>query len=144
MPRRAFVAAALSAVCAGGAVALAIFGAVDAPETQSFQFSRGTTLQPGEAERLEAMLSAAALDDRIVVTIIGHSGTTGDSGANDELSFQRATVVVEAAAALSIARGRLTAIGLGGAQPLAQNEGEGDRAYQARLARVDVSLQVRR
>ncbi|MEM1373128.1 MAG: OmpA family protein [Pseudomonadota bacterium] len=144
MPRRAFVAALLSAACAAGAVALAVFGAVDAPHTETFQFSRGTTLQPGEAEQLEALLSAAALDDRIDVTIVGHSGTTGDGAANDALSVERAAVVLDAAAALGIARGRLNAIGLGGAQPLTQRDGEGDRAYQARLARVDVSLQVRR
>ncbi|MEM1233483.1 MAG: OmpA family protein [Pseudomonadota bacterium] len=144
MPRRAFVAAGLSALCAGGAVALAMLGAVDAPDTQTFQFSRGATLQPGEEERLNALLAAASLDDRIHVTIIGHSGTAGDGNANEELSLQRANVVVDAAAALGVGRGRLTAIGLGGAQPLAQEDGEGDRAYQARLARVDVSLQVRR
>lgn len=144
MPRRAFFAAALSAITAGGAVGLAMWGGVDAPATESFQFSRGVLFQAGEAERLQAYLAKATLDDRIDVTIIGHSGTAGDATANTELSQNRADIALEAAATLGIGRGRLTAIGLGGASPLAQESGESDRAWQARLARVEVSMQVRR
>lgn len=144
MPRRAFLAAALSAITAGGAVGLAMWGGVDAPATESFQFSRGTSFQAGEEERLNAFLAQAALDDRIDITIVGHSGTAGDAEANSALSQTRADTVLEAAAALGIARGRITSIGLGGGSPLAQESGESDRAWQSRLARVDVSLQVRR
>ena len=144
MPRRAFIAAALSAITAGGAVGLAMWGGVDAPASESFQFSRGTAFQAGEEERLKAFLAQATLDDRIDITILGHSGTAGDAAANTELSQNRADVALEAAAALGIARGRVTAVGLGGASPLAQESGESDRAWQSRLARVEVSLQVRR
>ena len=48
MPRRAFIAAALSVITAGGAVGVAMWGRVDAPASENFQFSRGTTFQAGE------------------------------------------------------------------------------------------------
>ena len=39
---------------------------------------------------------------------------------------------------------QLTVTGVGGAAPLPKRAGESDRAHQSRLARVDVSVQMRR
>lgn len=143
-PRRLFLASALAALTAGGVTALVALGAVDQPRTETFQFARGTALANGEEARLRALLAEAAQDARIVVTVIGHSGTQGDAGANLSLSEDRAALVAEMADGMGIDDTRLSATGLGGGAPLAKPDGTSDRAYEASLARVDVTLQVRR
>jgi len=143
-PRRLFLASIVAAIAAGGATALATFGAVTAPETETFQFARGTSFATGEADRLDGYLTAAMQDDRIAVVIVGHSGTQGDATANQALSVSRAEIAAEKAVALGIPRDRITARGVGGGAPLAKDPAQSDRAYEAQLARVDVTLQVRR
>lgn len=144
LPRRVFLAAGLAALVAGGAVALGILGQVTAPSSQEFRFARGTSFATGEEDRLRGVLTLAAQDDRITVIITGHSGTTGDADANRALSDERAALVRDIALELGVDASRLTAAGIGGGAPLAQGADEGERAWQARLARVEVSLQVRR
>lgn len=143
-PRRAILAAGLSALVAGGAVALAGLGAISQPERAQFQFSRGTAMATEEDVRLRGYLSKALADERLHVTILGHAGTAGDAAANLELSETRAQAIQAIALDLGLPSDRITASGLGGGAPLVQQAGEGDRAYQSRLARVEVALQVRR
>ncbi|MGR3468566.1 MAG: OmpA family protein [Shimia sp.] len=143
-PRRTFLAAGLSALVAGGAVGLAWLWGLSQVAARSFRFTRGTTLATGEAEALRGFLAPALTDDRLRVTILGHTGDQGDASANQTLSEARAALAADAAAALGIPRARITAQGLGGSAPLPRRDGESDRTYQARLARVDVSLQRRR
>ncbi|MEL6208706.1 MAG: OmpA family protein [Pseudomonadota bacterium] len=143
-PRRLFLASALAALTAGGVAALVALGAVDQPRTETFQFARGTSFANGEEARLRALLAEAATDARIAVTVIGHSGTQGDNAANVALSEARAVLVAEMADAMGIDDTRLNATGIGGASPLPKPDGTSDRAFEASLARVDVTLQVRR
>lgn len=143
-PRRIFVAAGLSAVLAGGIAWSGLIGATSRPETQSFQFSRGVSFAAGEEARLRSFLSKATLDDRYVVRILGHSGNAGDEAANLQLSQNRADVAQDIALALGLEAAQLSAIGLGGAAPLPKADDETDRAHQSRLARVEVTLQMRR
>ncbi len=143
-PRRAFLAAGLSAVFAGSAVGLAILGGASKVEAQTFQFSRGLALVNGEDARLRGFLSNALADERIHVTILGHTGGTGDAGANLSLSEERAAFAQAMAQEVGVPADRITATGLGGTSPLAKEDGETDRAYQSRLARVEVSLQMRK
>ncbi|MEM9317444.1 MAG: OmpA family protein [Pseudomonadota bacterium] len=143
-PRRLFLAAGFAALAAGGAVALGILGQITAPESASFRFARGTTFAAGEEDRLRGYLVQAANDDRLSVVITGHSGTSGDAEANRALSTERANLAAAIAAEMGIEASRVSAAGIGGGAPLSQNSDESDRAFQARLARVDISLQVRR
>ena len=143
-PRRAFVAAGLSALVAGGGVLLAGVGAITAPRTETFRFSRGTTFASGEGERLRGHLAGALADDRVHMTILGHSGDRGDAAANRALSEARAEAAATVAREMGLPAARITASGVGGSDPVPRRDGESDRAYQARLARVEVSLQVRR
>ena len=144
LPRRAFVAAGLSAILAGSAVSLAIVGGLSETERGVFQFSRGVTFANGSEAQLQELLSRALADERTHITVIGHSGTAGEAQANQQLSDERADVVVAMIAKMGIPSERMTAQGVGGASALPKNEGESERAYQARLARVEVSLQKRR
>ncbi|MEO0390705.1 MAG: OmpA family protein [Pseudomonadota bacterium] len=142
--RRAFIAAALSGGVAAGAAALAGLGWLSAPQSSSFAFSRGTSLGTGEEARLRAFLAPALEDDRLHVTIIGHTGQTGEAAANQALSEARAEAGRTIALALGLAPEQITTAGLGGAAPLSKAAEESDRAFQSRLARIDVSLQPRR
>lgn len=144
LPRRAFVAAGLSAVLAGSAVSLGIVGGLSETERGVFQFSRGVSFANGSETQLNGLLSRALADERIHITVIGHSGTVGDPQANQKLSDERVDVVVAMIGKMGISPDRMTAQGVGGASALPKNEGESERAYQARLARVEVSLQMRR
>lgn len=144
LPRRLFLAAGLSAVTVGGATALGLLGLVSAPETQSFAFSRGTTLASGEEARLRAFLAEATRDTRYAVIITGHTGSQGDAAANLALSEERAQAVAAIAADVGLEASALTVAGVGGGAPLPRIEGQSDRAYQTALARADVTLQVRR
>ena len=143
-PRRAFVAAALSAVTAGAAIGLGMLGGLSRVETGVFAFSRGTSFANGDEDRLRSLLSRALADDHLHVTILGHTGQSGEASANLELSEARAELAQNMALDLGISGDRITARGVGGASPLGKTEGESDRAYQSRLARVEVSLQMRR
>lgn len=144
IPRRTFVAAGLSAVLAGTAVSLGVIGGVSGVEASAFQFSRGVSLATGEEARLRGMLARALPDERVHVTILGHTGEAGDATANLALSEERAALVQSIAQAVGITPDRITARGVGGASPLPKEDGESDRAYQSRLARVEVSLQMRK
>ncbi|MEM6306786.1 MAG: OmpA family protein [Pseudomonadota bacterium] len=143
-PRRAIWASVISVLLASGFVVLIILGNLTAPVPHSFQFSRATNLAVGEDQRLRAVLSDVVADDRLWVTVVGHSGTIGDAQANTDLSTARADTVRDLALQLGIRTGQINAIGVGGARPLPQSDGESERAYQSRLARVDVTVQLRR
>ncbi len=144
LPRRAFFAAGLSAILAGSATTLAVIGGLSETEGGMFQFSRGVSLTSGAEVRLRGLLARALPDERVHVTIIGHTGDAGDASANLSLSEERAALALAMAEELGIARDRITSRGVGGASPLPREDGESERAYQSRLARVEVSLQMRR
>lgn len=143
-PRRTFMAAGLSALAAGGAVGLGVFGGQTRVQSGLFQFSRGVAFAAGQEAALRAFLAPAVVDDRVTVVISGHTGDAGDATANLALSQDRADAVQTIAVELGITPDRLIVNAYGGAAPLPQDNDESDRVYQARLARVEVSLQVRK
>lgn len=143
MPRRMFIAAGLSALTAGAVVGLGVLGAVTTPQTETFQFSRGTAFVTGDEQRLRGFLAKAARDNRVSVVITGHTGSQGDAGANLELSQARADVAAGLAREMGVEPTRIIAAGAGGGAPFAQPSDLSDRAYQTALARVTVTLQVR-
>lgn len=144
LPRRLVLAALGGSVLAGGSVVLATLGQATAPATQSFRFARGTALATGEDDRLRAYLLEAVQDVRIDVVIVGHSGTSGDPNANRDLSVARANAARSVAVDMGVDAARIMSTGLGGAAPFAQPQDINDRAWQSQLARVDVTLQIRR
>lgn len=144
LPRRIFLAAGLAAVTAAAAVGLGVAGAISAPETDVFQFSRGTSFAAGEENRLRGHLATAVQDNGYKVIIVGHSGNQGDAAANLALSNDRAAKAAEIAADMGIDPANVQVTGVGGGDPVAKPDDVSDRAFQALLARVEVTLQVRR
>jgi len=78
------------------------------------------------------------------VVIVGHSGMEGESSSNLELSEKRAASAQGIAFEMGIAPERVLAAGVGPGAPLPREAGQPDDVYEARLARVEVTLQVRR
>ncbi|WP_028582442.1 phosphate ABC transporter substrate-binding/OmpA family protein [Desulfogranum japonicum] len=75
------------------------------------------------------------------VIVRGHTGTRGDTTANEQLSQQRAEAVARyMTITYSIDQNRLYTEGVGGSMPLEKKSGESDRAYQYRLPRVELIL----
>lgn len=144
LPRRVFVASALAAIVAGGSTALVSMGGITQPTRETFRFARGTSLAPGEEERLRGFLAAALADDRVEVRIVGHTGTQGNEAANLALSQERAAAVRALAEQMGVANASISATGVGGGAPMAKSPDQSERAYEASLSRVDVTLQVRR
>lgn len=144
LPRRAVLASVLSAVVAGAAGGLVWLGDRALAQTDTFTFSRGTTFGQGEETRLRGFLSQAALNPRLDVLIVGHTGDQGDEEANLALSQARAELARDVALDLGIAIERLSWSGVGGGAPLAQEDGQTSRAHQSAMARVELSLQVQR
>ncbi len=144
LPRRAFVVAALSAVTAASFISLGVIGGLSRIDQGMFQFTRGLSLAAGQESRLRGFLSDALSDERIQVIILGHTSDAGNDNANLKLSEERAALVRTIAEEMGIASDRITANGVGSSAPLDREEGETDRAFQQRMARVEVALQMRR
>jgi len=75
------------------------------------------------------------------IRIRGHTALAGDPEENKRLSLERAEAVARYLnVTYSLDPNRARVVGMGAAQPLPRLPGEGDRAYQYRLPRVEVSL----
>ncbi|MDB4330135.1 phosphate ABC transporter substrate-binding/OmpA family protein [bacterium] len=71
----------------------------------------------------------------------GHTGTNGDSKANETLSEARASTVKEyLIKALQVNPFRVHAEGLGGDKPLTRKQGQSYRAWKSALSRVELVL----
>lgn len=115
-------------------------GELERPVTVTIPFERGVRIDD-DAKALVALAykeSAARPDASVVIS--GHTGSRGDSQANMDLSEQRANTVATLLSDQGLDPDRMETVGLGGAQPLPEQEGESDRAYQRRLSRVDVLI----
>lgn len=141
LPRRIILAVILAVAAAGVAVGLVSFRVVTAPETESFRFSRGTAFAAGEAVRLKGFLAPAVQDGRTSVIIVGHSGLQGERAFNLALSEKRAASAQGIALEMGIAPERVSAMGVGRDAPLPRETGQSEDAHEARLARVEVTLQ---
>lgn len=78
----------------------------------------------------------------LIVTLRGHTGTLGDADVNKELGRDRAQKVKDSLVDLGVTPGRVSVIGVGGAEPLAKKDGESGRVYQRRLARVQAVFEL--
>jgi len=141
-PRRIILAGILAVAAAGVAGGLISFRA--APETESFRFSRDSAFAAGEAARLKGFLAPAVQDDRLSVIIVGHSGLQGESAARLALSEKRAASAQGIALEMGIPPERVSATGVGRDAPLPRKAGQSEDAHEAMLARVEVTLQMRR
>lgn len=145
IPKRYFLGAALAACAVGGALAFGVVGALDAPDSETVRFTRGTSLAPGEDTRIAALAARVVGEPRLKVHVLGHTGEIGDAAANLALSQDRAQAVADRLIQSGIPADRVAGVdGIGGAEPLTRIDGESDREYQRRLARVTIQVFVTR
>lgn len=90
-------------------------------------------------ERVDAVEVASVLEGcpDAKVEVAGHTDSTGSASINLRVSEQRAQAVVEYLVRRGVAEERLTAVGYGEAEPVADN---GTREGRARNRRVELHV----
>ncbi len=96
------------------------------------------TLRPAAKASLGKLIAFVNRDPSKPIRIEGHTDSSGNTHANLTLSQRRADAVRDALVAAGVAANRITAVGMGESQPVADN---GTEAGRARNRRVDVILQ---
>lgn len=106
----------------------------DVLSNATIRFQTGSATIDSGNEMLLQRLSNLAQNCPGTLTIEGHTDSRGDADMNEALSLARAATVRDALAALGIEPGRMTAIGYGEAQPIADNDTPEGRARNRRIA----------
>lgn len=138
-PRRYF-GVALIVLAVAAAAGLDAVGRDHQPRSYRVDFIRGTEPATGMDRRIEHIAAAMARQPGYQAVLVGHTGTRGDAGANQQLGLDRARAVARALREAGVAADRLEAHSVGGSEPLSRRDGEGERGYQSRLSRVEVRL----
>ena len=99
-----------------------------------------SALRPEARANLDKVVAFVNKDRRKPIRIEGHTDSRGNANANQLLSQRRAEAVRDALIAAGVDGGRMTATGLGEAQPVAANDSEEGRAKNRR---VDIVLEDR-
>lgn len=143
--RRYLIGSILCAVAIGGALALDRIGSAAVREPLTVQFARGTTLAPGEGERLSAFVGAHIAEPRLTVHILGHTGQRGEAAANLALSQERADAVAALLLEAGLEQSQILSVqGAGAAEPLDAMPGESSGALQRRMSRAVVTPVLRK
>jgi outer membrane protein OmpA-like peptidoglycan-associated protein len=105
-------------------------------------FSAGSAeLQSSAQTNLKNLASSLQRNPTTNVIIIGHSDNTGTSQQNMDISLQRANAVKTYLTTRGVDAARITAMGRGGTEPIADNETENGRAQNRRVEVVIVASQ---
>jgi len=94
-------------------------------------------LKPGAAQRLQPMAQYLQANPQVKVRIDGHTDAQGSDSYNQRLSEARAQAVRTALAGMGVAGERITAVGHGEADPVADNRNSAGRQQNRR---VEVTL----
>lgn len=102
--------------------------------TYAITFDTGkATLKPESAGEINRITKIMHDDPSIVFEVQGHCDNTGTDKVNDPLSQKRAEAIVEALVANGIGRERLSAVGKGAHEPIADNATDEGRAKNRRV-----------
>ena len=94
------------------------------------------TLKP-ESDKEIARLVALMIDNpNLCYEVQGHTDNTGSAASNLKLSQKRAQAVVDRMVKLGVPKDRLTAVGKGQEEPIADNDTEEGRAQNRRVVFV--------
>jgi outer membrane protein OmpA-like peptidoglycan-associated protein len=105
-----------------------------------FEFDRllfdtgNATLQPASQEQLGNIAAILKAYPNVKVKIGGYTDNTGDAGANQQLSQQRADTVMAQLVTLGVDPSRMTSQGYGQDNPVADNSTEQGRQQNRRIA----------
>jgi len=112
------------------------------------KFNSGLLFKAGSAElqsaaqtNLQSLASSLQQNPGTNVIIIGHSDNTGTAQQNMDISLQRANAVKTYLAGKGVEAARITTMGKGQTEPIADNETESGRAQNRRVEVVIVANQ---
>lgn len=98
-----------------------------------FDFDKDT-LRTDATAQIEQIAGLLKQDRKLSVRVVGHTDGKGAASHNQQLSRRRADRIVDALADdYGIARGRMEAVGVGAAAPVASNDTEQGRALNRRV-----------
>jgi outer membrane protein OmpA-like peptidoglycan-associated protein len=98
------------------------------------QFDLGSaTISPASEAILDQVVAVLAANPELVLVVEGHTDDSGGTASNEVLSEQRAQAVVDYLVAGGVAGERLTAVGLGETEPIADNGTEEGRQQNRRI-----------
>lgn len=101
---------------------------------EEFLFSPGSSyLSADYSEILDLGVAVMKLNPRVTMTVVGYTDDVGDSELNQDLSLERATVVVDYMVERGIDRSRFNAVGKGEAEPRVPNDSSTNRALNRRI-----------
>ena len=102
--------------------------------TYAITFDTGkATIRPESTGELNRITKIMKDDGAVKFEIQGHCDNTGSDALNDKLSQQRAEAIMAALTANGIAADRLTAVGKGSKEPIADNGTDEGRAKNRRV-----------
>ena len=108
----------------------------DVLSSATIRFQTGSATIDAGNDTLLQRLANLAEDCPGMLTIEGHTDSRGAADMNESLSLARASAVRDALAALGIESARMTAVGFGATQPVADNDTAEGRARNRRIAIV--------
>lgn len=127
-------AALLIAVCAASAYAqMERAKGSDAEVVASVRFKLNSTELSTRAKELLDEAAAKLAADSLPIEVAGHSDTSGTENFNEDLSWQRANVVVQYLVERGIPAKRLNPVGYGNTQPLNSGETKYERWLNRRV-----------
>ncbi len=103
---------------------------VNVPADFSFDVGRAD-IKPSMRPVLDEL--ANQLDPKVLVSVTGHTDSTGSDAINDPLSVDRAAAVRQYLAARGVPASRVSIGGQGSHQPIASNATEAGRAQNRRV-----------
>lgn len=113
---------------------------LERPVTITVPFERGIGLDQDTETLIAQAFKESVSRPEASIVVSGHSGSRGDTQANINLSKQRAEAIEQRLADQGLNLDRIEVVGLGGSELLPRKENESERAYQRRLARVDILI----
>jgi outer membrane protein OmpA-like peptidoglycan-associated protein len=98
----------------------------------SFDFD-SAAVKPAFRPTIDKLASVLTKYDRNMVTVVGHTDSTGAESYNESLSLRRAETVMQELSVRGVPRSRMSALRRGESEPRAGNESEAGRQLNRRV-----------